>query len=129
VGIDFEQIGAMLRPYLSEEGPRRHAVLVGAMDLGWRYAIHLPASFSLIRAPPDVTFSNAAGRYTAHYVRDDWGLTVTRELAVGRDVFPAEDYPALEALFFAALDDARAVMVMAQDGAVRQVAIEPATIR
>jgi Domain of Unknown Function with PDB structure (DUF3857)/Transglutaminase-like superfamily len=121
VGIDFEQVGAMLRPYVSDDQPRRHSVLVGAMDLGWRYAIHLPDGYALLRTPPDVSFANDAGRYTAHYARDDAGLTVTRELVVSRDVFPANDYPALEALFFTALDDARAVMVMARsDGPVRQ---------
>ncbi|HKM65394.1 MAG TPA: DUF3857 domain-containing protein [Acidisphaera sp.] len=129
VGIDFEQVGAMLRPYVSDDQPRRHAVLVGSMDLGWRYAIHLPEGYALVRTPPDVNFVDAAGSYTAHYARDEAGLTVTRELVVSRDVFPAEQYPALEALCFAALDDARAVMVMAQTPVRQAMGSAPDAVR
>jgi len=102
---------------------------VGSMDLGWRYAIHLPEGYALVRTPPDVNFVDAAGSYTAHYARDEAGLTVTRELVVSRDVFPAEQYPALEALCFAALDDARAVMVMAQTPVRQAMGSAPDAVR
>jgi transglutaminase-like putative cysteine protease len=113
VGIDFEQVTTMLRPYVAADGPRRHAVLAAAADLGWRYAIHLPEGFALARLPPERTLSNAAGSYESRYERGAGGdVVVTRHLVVDRDVYPAEEYADLRALFYAALDDSRGVFVL-----------------
>lgn len=111
VGVDFEQAGSLLRPYLSNGEPRHHPVQVGAMELEWRYTIHLPQGYATVRLPKDVSFANLTGRYTAHYERAGSDIGVTRTLVVNRDVYQPGEYDDLQRLFFAALDDVRAVFV------------------
>jgi hypothetical protein len=114
VGVDFEQPSALMRPYLSARTPRRRAVLAAAMRLEWRYHIALPTGFALARWPADMRVETAAGRYEAQYGRDAGGITVSRTLTVTRDVFPAEDFAALQTLFYAALDDTRGIFALSR---------------
>jgi transglutaminase-like putative cysteine protease len=125
VGVDFEQATSMLRPYLASGAARRHGVLTAAIDLAWDYTIHLPAGYVITRLPQDQEFTNPTGRYVAHYERQGGDLHVVRSLTVERDQYPAELYGDVQRLFFAALDDVRAVFVMARVeavGATRQAA-------
>lgn len=114
VGVDFEQASTMLRPYLASGEPRRHGVLTPALDLAWNYTIHLPEGYVITRLPQDQDFTNAIGRYVAHYERRGADLHVARSLRVERDHYPAALYRELQRLFFTALDDVRSVFVMAR---------------
>ncbi|MBO0709761.1 MAG: DUF3857 and transglutaminase domain-containing protein [Acetobacteraceae bacterium] len=111
VGVDFEQAGTLLRPYLSDPARRRRPVQVGAMALEWHYSISLPQGYAAVRLPKDVRFANDAGSYVAHYERAGAVIEATRRLVVDRDVYEAAEYEDLQHLFFTALDDVRAVFV------------------
>lgn len=106
-GPDLNRL-AQLRVYLSREGKRRNPVLVGAKDLSWNTVITLPDGAAATNPPHDLTLVNAAGSYTAHYVTEARGLRVERHLVIAASVFQPADVPALEAVIYAALDDARA---------------------
>jgi transglutaminase-like putative cysteine protease len=113
-GVDFEQPSALLRPYLSNGEPRRHAVQIGAMELEWRYTLHLPQGYAIVRLPKEVSFSNDTGRYTARYERSGSEIHVARMLLVDRDVYQPGEYENLQRLFFTALDDVRGVFVVSR---------------
>ena len=114
VGVDFEQAGSLVRPYLSSGAPRHHPVQVGAMELDWRYTIHLPDGYTAVRLPGDVSFTNQAGRYAAVYQRAGSEIHVKRSLTVDRDVYRPGEYESLQSLFFTALDDVRGVFVVSR---------------
>lgn len=99
---------ALLRLYLSRDGKRRHPVMVGAKDLNWNTTIELPEGVKASAIPADVTVVNRAGSYIAHYTNAPDGLRVERRLVVARSVFQPDEVPALEAVIYAALGDARA---------------------
>lgn len=109
---DIETV-RMLRRYLMPDGRRRTPMLIGARDLSWSTTLDLPAGTTAGRLPADVAFSNDAGAYTAHARRTETGVRVDRRLVIAHDVTQPEAYPALEALLYAALDDARATLTLA----------------
>jgi len=113
-GVDFEQPSSLLRPYLSNGEPRRHAVQIGAMELEWHYTLHLPQGYAIVRLPKEVSFSNDTGRYTARYERAGSEIRVARTLVVDRDVYQPGEYDSLQRLFFTALDDVRGVFVVSR---------------
>ncbi len=106
-GLDLSR-PAQLRQYLSREGQRHNPVMVGAKDLAWTTRIELPDGAKAIGVPKDVQTVNAAGSYTAHYTLQPDGLRVERRLVLDRSVYQPQDIAALEAVIYAALDDARA---------------------
>lgn len=103
-----------LRALLSNDGPRRHALLASAGESDWRVTIALPPGLAVTRLPQDVRFENAAGSYTAHYERDGAEVKVARHMVVARSLFAAAEYADLEALVYAALADTRAVIGLAR---------------
>jgi hypothetical protein len=113
-GIDIES-PARLRQYLSPTGKRRHAMLADSGDYHWTTTIAPPPGISVMTLPPDVDFSNEAGRYTASYQRDGEVIHVDRHLVIDRDVYEASDYPDLQALLYAPIDDARAAIVLERE--------------
>ena len=87
--------------------PRRALRLhAAACILALRHGGEVPASHADLLGLPGI------GRYTAHYVRQGDDIAVSRSLFVNRDVVEAGDYPTLERLLYAALVDARAVLVL-----------------
>ena len=62
--------------------------------------------------PDDITFENAAGRYTARYRAEGQTVTADRNLVITREVTQPEEYPELESLLYAPAVDVRAVMVL-----------------
>ena len=106
-GLDLSR-PAQLRQYLSREASRRNPMMIGAKDLGWTTKLELPAGARVSAVPRDVTLTNPAGSYTAHYTVTSDGLRVERRLVVGHSVYQPKDVPLLEAVIYAALDDARA---------------------
>ena len=117
-GPDVEPV-THLRRYLSPDSARRTPVAVGATDLGWTTSITLAPGIAATRLPSDVDLRTAAGRYTAHYRRDGGDVQVTRNLVIDRDVFQPGEYPELERLIYAALDDSRSTLTLARvDAAV-----------
>jgi hypothetical protein len=103
-----------LRRYLSADGIRRTPMLVGAADLSWTTNIALPPGIAAARLPSDVALHTAAGDYTARYERDGDGIRVNRNLVIDRDVFDPGEYPELQRLLYAALDDARSTLTLAR---------------
>jgi hypothetical protein len=103
-----------LRRYLSADGNRRTPMLVGATDLSWATTITLPPGIAAARLPSDVALRTAAGHYTARYQRDGDAVRVSRDLVIDRDVFQPGEYPELERLLYAALDDARSTLTLAR---------------
>ena len=108
-----------LRGLLSDDGPRRHALLTAAGDSEWTTTLDLPPGLAVTRLPRDVRFENDAGSYSAQYALAGHDVTVRRRLTVARGVFAASDYEAVQALIYAALADTRTVLGMAREQAER----------
>jgi hypothetical protein len=106
-GLDLSR-PAQLRQYLSREAGRHHPMVIGAKDLGWTTKVELPDGARAALVPKDVTLVNPAGSYTAHYTVLPDGLRVERRLVIAHSVYQPSDVPSLEAVIYAALDDARA---------------------
>jgi transglutaminase-like putative cysteine protease len=106
-GLDLSR-PSLLRQYLSREGERHNPMMIGAKDLSWNTTIALPEGARATVLPDDVALTNAAGSYTAHYIASAEGLRVERHLVIDHTVYTPKDVPALEAVIYAALDDARA---------------------
>jgi hypothetical protein len=113
VGLDMEP-PSRLRYYLSGDGPRRHGVLIAAGDLQWSTTLSVPAGVVFARLPADVNLHNEAGSFAATYQRVGRDLTVVRRLVIEHSVYSAASYPALRDLLYAAIDDARSVLVLAK---------------
>jgi transglutaminase-like putative cysteine protease len=110
-GPDLLPLG-LERGKISPTGKRLHPELADARDQEWETLITLPPGLRVEWLPDDVELDTGIGRYTAHYVRRGDDIAVSRSLFVNRDVVAAGDYPALERLLYAALVDARAVLVL-----------------
>ncbi len=113
VGPDPNSI-TRLRRFLSLGGIRHHAMIVGAGDYTWTESLRLPPSETVTALPRDVELRNGAGLYRASYARTDAGLRIDRHLVIARDVYEARDYPELETLLYAALQDSRSTMVLSR---------------
>ena len=107
-----------LRRFLSADGTRHMPLVIGATDLGWTTTIALAPGISATRLPSNVDIRTAAGRYTAHYLRDGSNVQVVRNLVIDRDVFQPNEYPELERLLYAALDDTRSTLTLSRAQAV-----------
>jgi hypothetical protein len=112
-GPDVEPV-YRLRRFLSADGARRTPMLVGATSLTWTTVIALPPGLAASRLPPDVDVRTGAGRYSASYVREAALVRVARHLVIDRDVFRPSEVPALEALVYATLEDARAILTLSR---------------
>ncbi|MEN5083244.1 DUF3857 and transglutaminase domain-containing protein [Bosea sp. TWI1241] len=110
LGIDLTPNGD-LRAYIAPSGRRRFPVMVGARDYDWRSSVSLPPGSVVERLPPPVEIGNAAGRFSVSYETTAEGFSQQRRLVLDRDVYAAEDYPALEALLYAQIDAQRSVVV------------------
>jgi hypothetical protein len=108
-GIDIEQPAA-LRSLLSPKHPPAHDFTAGAFDFSWHISLRLPAGLTAVRLPADVDLANAAGRYVASYRLTGGRIEVSRHLTVAKDVFPAGEYAAFDALIQQPLSDAREVI-------------------
>ena len=106
-GLDLSR-PAQLRQYLSRAAGRRNPMMIGAKDLGWSTTVELHEGVKATAIPKDVTMVNPAGSYTARYTLLPDGLRVERRLLIARSVYQPRDVPSLEAVIYAALDDARA---------------------
>ena len=83
-------------------------MMIGAKDLGWTTKLELPEGAKATAIPKDVTMVNPAGSYTAHYTLLPDGLLVERRLLIAHSIYQPQDVKSLEAVIYAALDDARA---------------------
>ena len=111
-GVDFDP-PAHLRALLSDQ-PRRRRLVAAPRDAQWTSMIVVPPGFAVTRLPEDVALRNEAGLYSASYERTGRDVRVVRRLVLARPVYLAEQYPALEAVIYAALTDARAVIGLAR---------------
>jgi transglutaminase-like putative cysteine protease len=118
-GPDLEP-ALRLRRYLSADGTRRTPMLVGARELSWTTTISLPVGIVASRLPADVDVHTQAGRYTARYQHAGTKVEVSRSLVIDRDVFQPGEYPELERLLYAALDDARSTLTLTRAEAVAE---------
>jgi transglutaminase-like putative cysteine protease len=106
-----------LRRYLSADGTRRTPMLVGAIELSWTTTISLPPGIVATRLPAEVDLRTGAGRYTARYRHAGAAVLVSRTLVIDHDVFQPGEYPELERLLYAALDDARGTLTLSREEA------------
>jgi hypothetical protein len=81
----------------------------------WESTIVLPPGLRAARLPPDVDVRTEAGSYSAAYRAEGQEVRVLRRLVVARNVVVPEAYPAYEALLFAPIEDARAVIELRRD--------------
>jgi hypothetical protein len=110
-GPDPEPV-SRLRQYLSPDGKRRFALLASAGTFIWTTHITISPTETVAALPSDVSMHNSAGGYDASYRQDGQEISVTRHLVLLHDVYEASAYPAFEALIYAPLQDARAVIVL-----------------
>ncbi len=122
VGLDVNP-PSRLRQFLSPDGERQHAMIAVASHSEWRTTVSLPPGMSFVRLPEDVSLTNGAGSYVAHYERDGRDVVADRRLTINRDVFRAASCGDLEALLYAPLSDARAILEISRDS--RQAAALP----
>ena len=114
VGVDVDA-PARFRRSVSPSGARHHALLADSGDYRWTSTLEVPAGTSVMTLPADVAFSNRTGSYSAVYERRPGGIHVERHLVIDRDMYEAGEYPELEALLFACIDDARASLVIERE--------------
>ncbi len=107
---------AVVRAKLSPTGQRRLPLLAEARDYGWNSVINIPAGMKVARLPDDIEIANPTGFYRARYRANGAQITVERHLVVRHDVVAASDYKAMEAVLYAALVDARAMLVLSPVG-------------
>jgi uncharacterized protein DUF3858 len=100
------------RAKIAPTGNRRHPEVADARDQEWETMISLPPGVRVERLPDDVMLDTSVGHYTAHYTRSGNDIAVARSLVVDRDVVQPTSYPDLERLLYAALVDARAILVL-----------------
>lgn len=112
VGPSFAP-GGDLWNYLTPNGTRRFPLDLGVIDLSEDLTIHLPPGQSLAALPPSVSLANPVGRYEASYRLDGSTLLVRRTLVFSHQVVEPAQYPDVEAIFYAALDDQRAILTKA----------------
>ncbi|MBC7636831.1 MAG: DUF3857 domain-containing protein [Acetobacteraceae bacterium] len=93
-------------------GPRRTPVWVGARDYRWDVALTVPDGWPIARLPRDVVVENIIGRYEAQYRAEGQTIYVQRQLIVRRNVVAPDEYPALEALAYAPLEDTRGLVFL-----------------
>lgn len=101
-----------LREYLSPTGTRRHAMLATAGTFVWNTRITLPPGETVANVPANVSIRNSAGSYAATYRLSGQEIQVSRRLVLLRDVYQADEYPQVQSLVYAPLEDARAVIVL-----------------
>jgi len=132
VGLDVNP-PSRLRQFLSSDGSRQHAVIAPTGDNEWRTTISVPEGMAFVRLPADVALTNGAGSYTAHYRRSGADVVVDRHLVIGRNVFQAAAYPDLEALLYAPLSDARAILEIShvddQAASVQPLSVQPLSVQ
>ena len=116
-GLDLARLGQM-NGVLRRNGTdaRRLPAFVAARDLGWSSVIDLPPGRYAAQLPDDVAVTTKAGSYHAHYLASTDRITVERRLVIHDTVIAAADFPALEAVLYAAQIDARAAMALRQLG-------------
>jgi transglutaminase-like putative cysteine protease len=100
------------RGRISPTGTRQHPELADARDQQWKTTLHLPLGLREENLPDDVTVQTKIGHYTARYEHSGGDIIVSRNLVIDSDVADAASYPELERLLYAALIDARAVLVL-----------------
>ncbi len=91
---------------------RQLPAFVAARDLGWNSVIDLPPGRFAAQLPDNVAVSNKIGSYHANYQAGTDRITIERRLVINGTVIAAMDFPALEAVLYAAQIDARAAMAL-----------------
>lgn len=104
------QLGSLLRRTGSI--PRRASAFVAPRDLGWESVVDLPAGMTVTALPDDVDVANRVGLYHASYTAEAGRIKVERRLVIHHSVVAPDDFPALEAVLYAAQIDARAAMLL-----------------
>jgi hypothetical protein len=100
------------RGRISPTGTREHPELAEARDQQWKTTLRLPPGLQVENLPDDVTVQTKIGHYTARYEHSGTDIIVSRNLVIDSDVLDAASYPELERLLYAALIDARAILVL-----------------
>lgn len=110
-GVDVEPANA-LRAKLSPPGTRTTPILAGVGEYDWRTTLVLPKGLDVVELPDPVRLVTSAGAYSASYRREGDSVVVHRHLVIDHDVVAPKDYPDLEKLLLAPIDDARSVLVL-----------------
>ena len=112
-GLDLArpgQLSGVLRR--SGNAPRQQPAFLAARDLGWNSVIDLPPGRVVAQLPNDVMVTNKVGLYQAHYTAGIDQIRIERRLVIHATVVAAADFPALEAVLYAAQIDVRAAMAL-----------------
>ncbi len=100
------------RAKIAPTGKRRHPELADAREQEWETVISLPPGLRVEHLPDDVVLDTSVGHYAAHYTHIGNDIVVARTLVIELDVVEVASYPVLERLLYAALVDARAILVL-----------------
>ncbi len=110
-GLDITR-PALQRVYLTRDGERQAPVMVGAKEVTWNTLMILPTEMHAAALPKDVSVVNQAGSYSARYRQEAGGVRIERRFVIDHTVYQPRDVTALEAVIYAALDDARAPLML-----------------
>lgn len=98
-----------LRQYITP-GKRQYPIIVGAASYRWHYDMTIPKKYQIKFLPHDIHFKNNAGQYDSVYKIVNNQIDVTRNLVINNDVYSVAEYPALLALLYQPINDARSIM-------------------
>lgn len=107
-GIDFKSPDTIRS--LIQLDQRKYPMIIGAGTVNWQLVIRLPEHFDVIHLPKNRRFQNAAGQYTSAYSAEHGKLIVSRTFLINQDVYAPSEYPALKALLYESVKDARSVV-------------------
>ena len=110
VGIDVFNPHS-LRQYITP-GKRKYPIVVGAATYRWHYDIQAPAYYQASLLPHNIHFKNQTGQYDSVYKIVKNKVDVTRTLIINKDVYSVDEYPALLALLYKPINDARSILTL-----------------
>lgn len=99
-------------------GKRKYPIIVGAATYRWHYEITTPKYYQAKLLPHDIHFKNKIGQYDSVYKIVKNKIDVTRTLIINKDVYSIKEYPALLALLYKPINDARSIMTLGRAGFV-----------
>jgi transglutaminase-like putative cysteine protease len=105
-GIDLNSFADLAK--LVELEKRKTVLLSGAFNFRQQFSLSFPQGINVGALPQDISFENAAGRYTSVYKNEAGVVQIRRELIINQDIYTPKEYPAFRELIMKSVEDAKA---------------------